>query len=273
MRITTLGYTLAAALLWGAVPAQAQILIWNLPQEDGAWVKFEGAYTQTQARPESNAGDEVLKWRSELTITSVGQTQATFQGAEVPCRWVEFKSVTRVEALEKPPGPGGTYLYKVLIPESKVIGKPVDDTGIPVTFLPIVKGYRKVSQRDVEPVSDRVLAVYPTIALLTYYPDLQADESQGGELPLKVSNDPVPVRVFKGSRLLQDKMSRSKNSGVLWLTDTLPFGLARYQVSVTREERGLTSQANEFRRTSLIEVDMSAVASGNDGRSELPDNN
>jgi hypothetical protein len=258
-----------------ASEAHAQILIWSLPKEDGAWVRFEGSYKQTQARPESNAGDEVFEWRNELTISSVGTEEAKFgdSKAPVPCRWIEFKTITKANDLDKQPGPGGVYIYKVLIPASKVVGKPLDDDGIPVTVIPIVKGYRKVSTRDVEVVSERALAVYPTVAPLTYYPDLKLDESGAGELQLPVSNDPIAVKLFKGSRVLQTNVSRSTNVAEQWLSDSLPFGLAKFQVNLTREEKGLTQSVDEFRRKSFVEVEMSAVAQGNEAKSELPDSN
>src|SRR4029079_352031 len=125
------GVAAALCLSLSAGTARAQTLVWSLPEKDCAWVRFEGTYKQTQARPESNAGDETLAWRSELTVSSVGKTKAAFEGNELPCRWVEFKTVTKVDDLDKQPGPGGTYVYKVLIPEKFVIGKPIDDDGIP----------------------------------------------------------------------------------------------------------------------------------------------
>jgi len=268
-----LGLFIAAWCAACGSAAQAQILIWSIPKDEGAWIRFEGSYKQTQARPESNAGDEVFEWRSELTISSVGSAQATFDRAEVPCRWVEFKTVTKANDLDKQPGPGGTYIYKVLIPEAKVIGKATDDDGIPVTLIPIVKGYRKVGTREVEAVSERALAIYPTIAPLTYYPDLKADDSAAGELQLPVSTDPVAVKLFKGNRVLQNNISRSTNVGEQWVTDSLPFGLAKFQVNLTREEKGLTQSVDEFRRKSLVEVEMSAVAQGAEAKSELPDSN
>lgn len=266
----------ALAALWlglSAGAAQAQVLIWSLPEKDGAWVRFEGTYRQTQARPESNAGDEALAWRSELTISSVGKTKAAFEGDEVPCRWVEFKTITKVDDLEKQPGPGGTYVYKVLIPEKFVIGKPVDDEGLPVTFIPIVKGYRKVSGREVESVSERVLAVYPTIAPVTYYANLEVDASAPKQERLPVAIDAIPVRVMKGSRVLEGSQTRSTNTAVLTLSEAVPFGLARFRVEQSREERGLTRATEQFRRKSLIEVEMTAVKAGTDAKSELPSSN
>jgi hypothetical protein len=269
------GILLFSACLFGvsATTAHAQILIWSLPKDDGAWVRFEGTYKLTESRPESNAGDETLDRRTELMISSVGRVNAPFQGADVPCRWVEFKTVTKPNDLEKQPGPAGVYWYKVLIPESRVIGKSEDSDGIPVRFLPIVKGYRKIGSRAVEAVSERALAVYPTIAPVTYYPNLKVDPAEPAEIQLPITNEPIAVKVHKGVYVHQNNLMRSTNAGALWLSDKVPFGLARYQVTLTREEKALTASVDEFRRKSLAEVEVSAVAQGNDAKSELPDSN
>src|SRR5579863_5381857 len=179
MRVMVIG-SLISCCVWlaGLVsPAQAQILIWSLPKEEGAWIRLEGTYRQTRDRPNSNAGSEVLEWHSELTISSVGREMADVDGTEVACRWVEFKAVTKPGGVDQVPGPGDTFVYKVLIPEDRVVGKTIDEESLPITFLPIVKGFRRVGGREVEPVQEKALAVYPTIALVTYYPDLKAARS------------------------------------------------------------------------------------------------
>jgi hypothetical protein len=241
-----------------------------MPKENGAWVRFEGTYRQTRSRPNATAGDELLEWRSELTISDVGREKADFDGEKnVPCRWVEFKSLTKPNGLEKQPGPGDTFIYKVLIPENRVIGKTVDADNIPVTYLPIVKGWRKVGERGAEPVTEKALAVYPTIALVTYYPDLKSDG--GDSEPVQVGGAPVSAHLHKGSRVFQKTTSRSTNNASLWLSDEVPFGLARFQVTLTQEQKELAATADEFKRASITEVDMAVVATGNDARSELGD--
>ncbi|MBI3864151.1 MAG: hypothetical protein HY290_19890 [Planctomycetia bacterium] len=265
------GLTLIAACLGTAPSAQAQVLIWSLPEDEGAWIRFEGNYKQSRERPNSNAGAEVLEWRSELTISSLGRENAAVSegSEEVPCRWVEFKTETKPAGVDKKAGPADSYVYKVLIPENRVIGKTVDDDTIPVTFLPIVKGYRRVGQRDIEPVTEKALAVYPTVALVTYYPDLKAAAEEAE--PLQVGGNSVAAKIFKGTRVIKRSVNRSTNAASLWRSDEVPFGLAKYQVSLTVEQKELTATDEEFQRTSLIEVDMAAVAVGNDARSELPD--
>jgi hypothetical protein len=190
-------------------------------------------------------------------------------GKKVPSRWVEFKSLTKPNGLDKPPGPGDTFVYKVLIPEERVIGESVDRQGIPVTFLPIIKGWRKVGQRDPEAVAEKALAIYPTISLVTYYPDLKAEGDEKEEL--QIAGAAVAARLYKGSRVIQKTTQRSTNVASLWRSDTIPFGLARFQVALTLENKDLTASADEFKQSSLIEVEMSVVATGKDARSELGD--
>lgn len=271
--------------------ASAQVLIWSLPEEDGTWVRFEGTYKQTQARPNNNAGDLVVEWRSELTISSVGKEMAEFDGKEAACRWIEFKTVTKPADLEKQPGPGGTYVYKVLIPKARVTGKITDSEGLPVTYIPIVKGFRKVGNRDPQEVTEKAMAVYPTVSLLTYYADLKQEGDQAEALTVPVSTDALEAQVFKGTRVfLSDPSrptaainagasptserkpeftSRSTNAATLWRTDAVPFGLAKFQVTVTREEKDGSASDDDFRRATLIESEMSAVAKGTDARSEI----
>jgi hypothetical protein len=64
---------------------------------------------------------------------------------------------------------------------------------------------------------------------------------------------------------------RLVNAASLWRSDEVPFGLARYLVAETTEQKSPTATDDEFQRTVLVEVNMAAVAVGNDARSELPD--
>ena len=61
------------------------------------------------------------------------------------------------------------------------------------------------------------------------------------------------------------------NAATLWRTDDIPFGLAKFSVTVAREEKDADAPSDAFHRTSLIEAEMQAVATGNDAKSELPD--
>lgn len=254
-------------VLGSLAPASAQVLIWNIPEEDGSWIRFEGTYRQTQARPNVATGDTILEWRQELTISSVGVQEGEYQGKTVPCRWVEFKSVTKPAGVDQPPGPGGVILYKVLIPVQAVIGRPLDGESVPVTFLPVLEGLRKVGDRPVEKVKEQALAVYPHISQLTYYPDLAPVGNQAEELT--IAGESVSVRMNKGKRELQDNRSRSVNSATMWLAEKLPFGLAKFTVNVERDQKLPTAPVDDFRRVTVIDVEMTAVDKGKNARSEI----
>lgn len=264
---------MAAALTVGLIAlsgsANAQVLIWSLPPEDGTWVEYTGTYRVTQSRPNNSAGDLQLEWRSDLKISSVGKETADFNGASVPCRWVEFKSVTKPNDLEKAPGPGGVCIYKVLIPESTVTGKTVDGEGLPVTYLPVVKGYRKVGDREPEEVKERVLGVYPLIAPVVAYPDLKPASPEQEELDLGEKLGRVDTKVFDGTATTSAEYRRSTNAGRLWRTDKLPFGLARFRVNLLREERGVAAAPGEFRKSAVVEVELTATDKGTGMKSEL----
>ena len=111
--------------------------------------------------------------------------------------------------------------------------------------------------------------IVPTIALVTYYPGLAADGDQSEKM--QIGGAEVTARLFKGTRVFQQTTSRSTNTASLWLSDDVPFGLARFQVTLTQEQKELVATADEFKRASLTEVDMSVVATGGDARSELGD--
>lgn len=263
---------IAAAGLWGqAAPVSAQVLIWNLPEEDGTWIDFTGTYRVVQARPNNSAGDLQLEWRSDLRISSVGKEDAEFMGKSVPCRWVEFKSVTKPNDLEKSAGPGGVCLYKVLIPESAITGKTVDDVGLPITYLPVVKGFRKVGDREVEEVKEKVLGVYPLIAPVVAYPDLKPASPDQEDLDLGEKLGPVSARVFDGTATTVSEYRRSTNTGRLWRSDKLPFGLSKFRVNLLREERGVAAPPGEFVKSAVIEVELTAVDKGTGMKSELGD--
>ena len=79
------------AWLGTAITAQAQGLIWNLPA-DGTEVRYQGTFKQTDSRP--GGQEAVMSWESELLIRSVGTQQVTYEGKEVPGRWLELESRT-----------------------------------------------------------------------------------------------------------------------------------------------------------------------------------
>ena len=72
------------------------------------------------------------------------------------------------------PGDAGERIYKVLVPEHAVIGDVADADGIPVAYLPIVRGYRRIGEQEVVPLESSSLQVYPMISLLLHYRTVEA---------------------------------------------------------------------------------------------------
>ena len=137
--------------------ANAQGVVWKLP-EDGTWVRYEGNYKQIETRASSGQADLEIEWIQHLTIKSVGKQEAEFEGKTVPCRWLELKIQTgKKSEAGINPGPVGQTIYKVLVPEHRVVGKLKDEETIPVSYLSIVKGYRKEGAKEAETLTGSVL--------------------------------------------------------------------------------------------------------------------
>lgn len=233
----------------------AQGLISNLP-EDGTGVEYEGEVVQEMERSELAEGRETLTWRRELTIKSVGREDAEFDGEVQPCRWIEIKVITgTAQASGIDAGPVGARIYKVLIPESKVIDAAADADGIPNSVLPIVRGFRRLGEEAVEKINSRGLVVYPTLCLLANYeaPTVvsrsEPFESVGGR-------ESFDSRHMKGRTVRERSDSRSTNEAEFWVSADVPFGLAGWSVRVVRESKGSTEQRGTFKQVSSVACDM-----------------
>lgn len=274
-RLLLLSTTLAVTLC-GAAKTQAQGLLWSLP-EDGSLTEYVGKYRNKQERPGSNEGPLELEWDSRLKIQSVGEETADFNGQPTPCRWVEFKviigkpSTKGVEAdAGIDPGPHGVRIYKVLIPVDRAKGALKDEKGLPVTFIPIVKGYRKIGQQPAQPMKEKVLAFYPMLGLFANYLDL-APEGEAADLDLP-NFGAVKATLYKGTLKLQNKTSKSENIGEIWRTDEVPFGWAKYHVKLIRLQKDITEPDTAFAPAAEIEVEMAVVKKEMTGaKSELGD--
>lgn len=256
--------------VFSAAPARAQVLVRKLPPAaEATWVRYEGPFKDKHARPEASEGDLELELRHELTIKALEAETVDVDGTPTPCRWLEFKSIIGRESEQGiQPGPFGTKIYKVLVPEAKVLGQIFDKDGIPVAFLPIVKGYRKVADRDPAPIGEKMVAIYPMLTTLAYSPDLKpAGAAEEMQLPLGA----VSARLHKGTSKLESSTSRAEQEGQLWLSNDVPFGVAKFQVKQTLSAKDSAAPKEEFKQTSESQVEMTVVAKGTDAVSDLPD--
>lgn len=248
--------------------AEAQGLIWSLPP-DGSWVRYEGSYTQEEVRPDAT-GNLTLQWIRHLTIKSVGRAQADYRGETVDCRWIEIKVQTgrtldgRVDT-----GSVGERIYKVLIPEAEVIGRLQDDEGLPVSYLPIVRGYRKTNDRDPtpKPIKSGVFQVFPVVSYVRHYKTMDKWDVPGS---IGVGADDFATTVLTGSVQQESRTFRVKHeTKELHRSDKVPFGLAHWKIEVVEERKGEVLPRSDFTFATKVEVEMTAAEIGTDAASEL----
>lgn len=250
-----------------------QGLILSLPK-DGAWVRFEGTVKQVELRPDAPEGDISMDWIEHLTIKSVGSEEAVFKGRRTACRWIEIKVVTGkpsesgVEA-----GPVGERIYKILVPEPRVVGVVDDGEKIPFSFLDIVKGVRKIGNAVTPiPLSDTsggAFQVFPLISPLMHYEKMEASGS--GEEEIRVAGGAVRTRKFKAKRVIESPTLRTTNEAEIWRcqNNEVPFGLVRWTTKTSVEKKDSTAPRSKFKAATQSTVEMSAHESGNGAKSEI----
>ena len=269
--LTGIRFALIAALpglvLFSAETAWAQALFHSLPQ-DGTGIEYEGTFTQENVRPNTPDGVEVLTFTRVLSIKSVGRENAEFDGQVQPCRWIEIKTVTGTAgAAGIDPGPVGATIYKVLVPESKVFDAAEDADAIPNDLLPIVRGFQRLGENPVKEITSGAIRVYPTMTLLTNYESTEVVAAS--ETPQTIAGQSFPSRHVKGSLTMESPRSRSTNEGDYWVADNVPFGLVRWEVKVTREEKESTATRDQFRQVATVTSVMSVKRILNNAESEL----
>lgn len=252
------------ALSFGSGTVAAQGLILNLP-EDGMSVEYEGTMTQASG-PDDQAP---LSWTCELIIKSVGREDAEFEGKVQPCRWVEIKTLTgKAGEAGIDPGPVGARLYKILIPESKVIDQWQDSEGIPNDMLPIVRGFRRLGEDAAKPITTPAIRFYPTMTLLTSYKNPETIATADTPEVL-IQDENITARRMKGTLVMESQKTRSVNEGEYWVSEEVPFGLARWVVTVTTYEKDSSAPVSEFRPVVIKKVDMKLRRKRENAESEL----
>jgi hypothetical protein len=255
--------------------ANAQGLIVRLPK-DGSWVRYEGNVKQVEFRPDAPEGDIQMEWIQHLTIKSVGTEQALYHGKQVPCRWIEIKIVTGkpsesgVEA-----GPVGERIYKILVPEERVVGDVADGAKIPFSFLDIVKGFRKTGAGPATAIpltrgSEGAFQVYPLVGPLMHFDAIEA--VGGGPEQVQFAAGTVKAKKFKARRAIESPTTRTTTDAEFWEcdSDTVPFGLVKWTAKTTVEKKDSTAaRANAFKPATQVSVEMSAHEAGTGAKSEI----
>lgn len=244
--------------------ADAQGVVCKLP-EDGTWVRFEGTYAQSEIRPDAPAGKlDINPWIEHVWIKSVGSEVALYREKQTPCRWVEIKIERGRETDGKiDTGLTGATIYKVLIPEESVISENVDRDGVPVSFLPLVKGYRKLGKAEPKEITEPALQLYPLGILVGYYRELRKAED-----PVNPEVGLVDVKDFtqwQGEITTERASSRTIMESTIWKSPDVPFGVARWTAKITREIKDAQEPRDEFKPTSELTIEMKAQEAGKGG--------
>lgn len=264
MQNLRIGIRLLAFLVLLTSPSfvQAQGLLWSFP-EPGTWARYEGTYRQVKIRPNVAEGNEELNWIRELTIKSLGTETAEYQGQDTTCHWLEFKLQTGTPSEAGiDPGNYGVRIYKILVPESALIAKTKDSSGILVDYIPIVKGYRLLnSNSEAEEMTTPVFQVYPLLTWMRHYRELKmsGEETIGTTKTEKMS----------GSLLSESRINRTRNEMELWRSKDAPFGLVKWKVQVFKESKDRNDARGEFTLNSEIHEDMALADQGEEAQSEL----
>ena len=248
-------------ICWG------QGIVTQLPA-DGTWVRFEGTYSQVEIRPETAAGKvELDPWIEHVTLKSVGEESAKYLGETVPCRWIEIKIERGRERDGKvDTGLTGLEIYKVLIPETAVIASHVDLDGVPISFLPLVKGFRKVGKADPKPLTEPALQLYPLGILVGYYRELKV---VGEDVDAEVGVGAIKATQLKGEIKIERPNSRTVQESTIWKSKDVAFGVARWSAKMIRERKDDQSPRSDFKPISEVTIEMKAKETGQDAKSEL----
>lgn len=247
--------------------ASAQGLLWKLPKEDGTSTHFAGTFTQEVYDPVKQVLIDTAQWDRTMTISSVGKVTVD----DTPCRWIEFKTEMRKRGdVDSDPGPVAIRIYKVLIAEDLPFGEIATDKqdgSIPIVYLPIKKGYRKLSEQDqAEPIKPTVLQVFPTLSLVRHFRSLSAPEAADPEL---AGLPEIKALKRTGENKMESRTFRTTNTTDFWVSEQVPFGLARWRVSVLTETKSETAPRGDFVRIVKIDVDMKYKESRTGAQSEL----
>lgn len=266
MRRSMMAALTCGLISWTAA-VQAEGVIWQLPP-DGTWVRLEGTYSQTEIRPNSATGKlEITPWIERLWIKSVGEETAEFQGESVACRWLEIKVERgRERDGQIDTGMTGLQIYKVLVPEAKVLATTVDDTGVPVSFLPVVKGYYKLGKAEPKEMTQSALQLYPLAVLAGYY---RQENVVAAEDDPEVKVGPIKAEKIESKLNIESLTGRTVQDVTVWRSKDVPFGIARYEAKILRETKDAGQNRDEFKPATEITVSLKAQETGDDAKSDL----
>jgi hypothetical protein len=146
----------------------------------------------------------------------------------------------------------------------------VDANGIPVSFLPVAKGYRKIGNGEVTPLVTPALQLYPLGVLAGYYRNLTVGESP--EDFATPAGEQSATR-YDGKIEMERAGSRTQEESSIWRSAEIPFGVAGWTANVVRQVKDERAPRDDFKTVSTVKSTVKLAATGNDATSDLPDSN
>lgn len=251
---------------------QAQGLLWRLPKEEGKWIRFEGTYKQTVHRPNNAEGDLNVEWTKHITLKSLTKEEVEWRGTKQTGWWIEIKAVTgQVKEGIIDAGPGGLQIYKILVPEGAIQGKVNEEVApgreVYVSYVPIIKGFRKTGEEAAQPIASGNFDLYPVVSQLRHYRDLQSTGDETIQTPL----GDAAGSVWKGTATSENRTQRINTTAEIGRTDDpkFLFGVAKWTATVATEVKTSTAPRSEFQPRIEIAEQMSAIEAGEGAESEI----
>ena len=110
-----------------------------------------------------------------------------------------------------------------------------------------------------------MLQIYPTISLVRHYRKLV---DQGPE-DLQIGIGEIAANRLSGRHQAQSRTTRTVHEAELWRSADVPFGLARWQVKITRYKKQANDPRDRFQLKTETLVVMEAKERGADADSDL----
>ena len=264
MMRTVLRSLLAIGLLAAAPIADAAGLVWSIPA-DGTSATYSGTFSQLVKRTDPTQQDVTLTWNRTIVIRSVGGEDVTYNGQTVPARWIEIEQSTgTLDGGTVQAGPGGRIIVKLLVPESAISGGLVDDGGVPQSFLPAARGFRKIGDGPVEPIETAAFDPSPQITLLGQPQSLAATGESGS---VSVGGSTLNGEVWKGQTTTESRRRQVITDTTLVKSPDSPFGPISWDVSTVTSEKQAVQPRSEFEETTkasesmqLVEISSGAIS-------------
>ena len=135
-----------------------------------------------------------------------------------------------------------------------------------VSFIPVVKGFRKIGDEPAVAIEGQVFDLYPMVSFLRHFRNL---ESTGDEETVQTPFKDLTGKLYKGDVVAETPTLRTTTVGEMYRSDESPFGLAKWTAKVNTETKQSTAARTNFLPSTEIIEEMSLVEVGEDAETEL----